>query len=58
MTECAILNYATGSVDLVTVPDDIEDVEVYLWDVLNYNEDEIEFMVKEDESIEINDDRE
>lgn len=58
MTECAILNYATGSVDLVTVPDDIEDVEVYLWDVLNYNEDEIEFMVKEGESIEINDDRE
>lgn len=58
MTECAILNYATGSVDLVTVPDGIEDAEVYLWDVLNYNEDEIEFMVKEGESIEINDDRE
>ena len=25
--ECAILNYGVGSVDLVTVPDDIDDVE-------------------------------
>ena len=31
--ECAILNYGVGSVDLVTVPDDIDDVEVYLYDV-------------------------
>lgn len=58
MTECAILNYSNGSVDLVTIPDDIEDVGVYLWEVLDYNEDEIEFMVKENSEIEINDDRE
>ena len=45
--ECAILNYGVGSVDLVTVPDDINNVEVYLCDVLGYREDEIEFMIKE-----------
>lgn len=55
--ECAILNYGIGSVDLVTVPDDIDDVEVYLYDVLDYREDEIEFMVKERGKININDDR-
>ena len=55
--ECAILNYSVGSVDLVTVPDDIDDVEVYLYDVLGYREAEIEFMVKEREKININDDR-
>lgn len=54
--ECAILNYGVGSVDLVTVPDDFEDVEVYLYDILNYREDEIEFMVK-GSKIDINDDR-
>lgn len=54
--ECAILNYGIGSVDLVTVPDDIDDVEVYLYDVLSYREDEIEFMIKEGK-ININDDR-
>ena len=32
--ECAILNYGIGSVDLVSVPDDIDDVEVYLYDKL------------------------
>ena len=53
--ECAILNYGIGSVDLVTVPD-IDDVEVYLYDVLGYREDEIEFMIKEGK-ININDDR-
>lgn len=55
--ECAILNYSIGSVDLVTIPDDIDDIEVYLHDVLGYREDEIEFMVKEGEEININDDR-
>lgn len=55
--ECAILNYGVGSVDLVTVPDDFEDVEVYLYDVLKYREDEIEFMVKEEGKINIHDDR-
>ena len=55
--ECAILNYGVGSVDLVTIPDDIDDVEVYLHDVLSYREDEIEFMVKEGGEININDDR-
>lgn len=45
--ECAILNYGVGSVDLVTVSDDIDDVEVYLYDVLGYREDEVEFMIKE-----------
>lgn len=55
--ECAILNYGIGSVDLVTIPDDIDDIEVYLHDVLGYREDEIEFMVKEGEKININDDR-
>ncbi len=55
--ECVILNYGVGSVDLVTVPDDIDDVEVYLYDVLGYREDEIEFMVKERGKININDDR-
>ena len=54
--ECAILNYGVGSVDLVTVPDDIDDVEVYLYDVLGYREDEIEFMIKESK-INIIDDR-
>ena len=54
--ECAILNYCIGSVDLVTVPDDIDDVEVYLYDVLGYREDEIEFMIKEGK-INIKDDR-
>ena len=54
--ECAILNYGIGSVDLVTVPDDIDDVEVYLYDVLGYREDEIEFMIKESK-INIIDDR-
>lgn len=54
--ECAILNYGIGSVDLVTVPDDIDDAEVYLYDVLGYEEDEIDFMIKEDK-IDINDDR-
>ena len=55
--ECAILNYGVGRGDLVTVPDDIDDVEVYLYDVLGYREDEIEFMVKERGKININDDR-
>lgn len=56
--ECAILNYGIGSVDLVTIPDDIDDIEVYLHDVLGYREDEIvEFMVKEGGEININDDR-
>ena len=55
--ECAILNYGIGSVDLVTIPDDIDDIEVYLHDVLGYKEDEIEFMVKEGGEININDDR-
>lgn len=55
--ECAILNYGIGSVDLVTVPDDFDDVEVYLYDVLKYREDEIEFMVKEGGKINIHDDR-
>ena len=55
--ECAILNYSIGSVNLVTIPDDIDDVEVYLYDVLGYREDEIEFMVKEGGEININDDR-
>lgn len=55
--ECAILNYGIGSVDLVTIPDDIDDIEVYLHDVLDYREDEIEFMVKEGGEININDDR-
>ena len=55
--ECAILNYDVGSVDLITVPDDIDDVEVYLYDVLGYREDEIEFMIKEGGEININDDR-
>ena len=55
--ECAILNYGVGSVDLVTVSDDIDDIEVYLYDVLGYREDEIEFMVKERGKININDDR-
>ena len=55
--ECPILNYGGGSVDLVTVPDDIDDVEVYLYNVLGYREDEIEFMVKEGGEININDDR-
>lgn len=56
--ECAILNYGIGSVDLVTIPDDIDDIEVYLHDVLGYREDEIiEFMVKEGGKININDDR-
>ena len=54
--EGAILNYGMGSVDLVTVPDDIDDVEVYLYDVLGYREDEIEFMIKESK-INIIDDR-
>ncbi len=54
--ECAILNYSVGSVDLVTVPDDINDIEVYLCDVLGYREDEIEFMIKESK-INIIDDR-
>lgn len=54
--ECAILNYGVGSVDLVTVSDDIDDVEVYLYDVLGYREDEIEFMIKEGR-IDIKDDR-
>ena len=54
--ECAILNYGVGSVDLVTVPDDIDDVEVYLYDVLRYKEDEIDFMIKKSK-ININDDR-
>ena len=54
--ECAILNYGIGSVDLVTVPDDIDDVEVYLYYVLGYREDEIEFMIKESK-INIIDDR-
>ena len=45
--ECAILNYSVGNVDLVTVPDDINNVEVYLYDVLGYREDEIEFMINE-----------
>ena len=54
--ECAILKYGVGSVDLVTVPDDIDDVEVYLYDVLGYREDEIEFMIKESK-INIIDDR-
>lgn len=55
--ECAILNYDIGSVDLITVPDDIDDVEVYLYDVLGYREDEIEWMAKEEGEININDDR-
>lgn len=55
--ECAILNYGVGSVDLVTVPDGIDDIKVYLYDVLGYREDEIEFMVKERGKININDDR-
>ena len=55
--ECAILNYGIGSVDLVTIPDDIDDIEVYLHDVLSYREDEIEFMIKEGGEININDDR-
>lgn len=55
--ECAILNYDIGSVDLITVPDDIDDVEVYLYDVLGYREDEIEWMAKEEGEIDINDDR-
>ena len=54
--EYAILKYGVGSVDLVTVPDDIDDVEVYLYDVLGYREDEIEFMIKEGK-INVNDDR-
>lgn len=54
--ECAILNYGVGSVDLVTVPDSIDDVEVYLYNVLGYREDEIEFMIKEGR-IDIKDDR-
>ena len=54
--ECAILNYGVRSVHLVTVPDDIDDVEVYLYDVLGYREDEIEFMIKEGK-INIKDDR-
>ena len=54
--ECAILNYGVGSVDLVTVRDDIDDVEVYLYDVLGYREDETEFMIKEGK-INIKDDR-
>ncbi len=54
--ECAILNYGVGSVDLVAVPDSIDDVEVYLYDVLGYREDEIEFMIKEGR-IDIKDDR-
>lgn len=54
--ECVILNYGVGSVDLVTVPDNIDDVEVYLYDVLGYREDEIEFMIKEGK-INVNDDR-
>lgn len=54
--ECAILNYSVGNVDLVTVPDDINDVEVYLCDALGYREDEIEFMIKEGK-INVKDDR-
>lgn len=54
--ECAILNYSVGNVDLVTVPDDINNVEVYLYDVLGYREDEIEFMIKEGK-INVKDDR-
>lgn len=54
--ECAILNYGVGSVDLVTVPDDINNIEVYLYDVLGYREDEIEFMIKEGK-INVKDDR-
>ena len=40
----------------MTVPDDIDDVEVYLYDVLGYREDEIEFMIKEGK-INVKDDR-
>ena len=54
--ECAILNYGIGSVDLITVPDDIDDVEIYLYDVLGYRENDIEFMIKNGE-ININDNR-
>lgn len=54
--ECAILNYNIGNVELITVPDNVEDVEEYLCDSLNYNLDEIEYMFSD--SLTIEDDRE
>ena len=54
--ECAFLNNGVGSVDLVTVPDDIINVEVHLCDIFGYCEDEIELMINEGK-INVKDDR-
>ena len=48
--------YKIRFMTIITIPDDIDDIEVYLHDVLGYREDEIEFMIKEGK-INVKDDR-
>lgn len=53
--QIAIFNYACGSVDLYTIPDDVEDIEEYMKSELEYNINDSFFMCAD--NIEINDER-
>lgn len=53
--QIAILNYVSGTVDLYTIPDDVEDVENYMETKMEYDMKDCLFMFGD--NIEICDER-
>ena len=53
--QIALFNYVWGSVDLYTIPDDVEDIEEYMESEMEYNMKDSLFMCAD--NIEINDER-
>ena len=53
--QIAILDYVCGSVDLYTIPDNVEDIEEYMKSELEYNISDSLFMCAD--NTEINDER-
>ena len=53
--QIALFNYVWGSVDLYTIPDDVEDIEEYMESQMEYDMKNSLFMCAD--NIEINDER-
>lgn len=53
--QIALFNYVWGSVDLYTIPDDVEDIEEYMESKMEYDMKDSLFMCGD--NIEINDER-